>query len=134
MSAFYRVLRKLERRTSVLGQMSASETESTYSKDIGDHRLAFVRTACHKAIENKSSNVHLELSDECRDSEGLPIRTPQDRSDVDSAIHIFPYTGSRVPNIAYRMCDDYNAVDTFDRILCCTNDWRNKEDRTSVGI
>jgi len=132
MSAFYRVLRKLERITSVLGRMSASETASTYPKDIGDHRIAFVCTGCHKAVENKSSDVHLEISDGSR--EGLPIRTPQDRSDVDSAIHMFPYTGSKVPDMAYRICDDYNAVDTFGRILCCMNDWRNKEDCTSVDI
>ena len=53
---------------------------------------------------------------------------------MDSAIRMLSYTGSKVPYRAFDMCDDYNAVDTFDRILCYMNDRRNKEDRTSVGI
>lgn len=57
MSAFHRVLRKLERIPSVLGRISASETGCTYPKGIGDHRLAFVRMGCYKAIVDKSSNV-----------------------------------------------------------------------------
>ena len=65
---------------------------------------------------------------------GLPSRTPQDIRDVDSAIHMAPCTVGMVPSMAYRMCDDYNAVDTLADISDCMNDRRNKEGHTGVGI
>src|SRR5258707_15462049 len=57
-SAVHRVLRTLRKRRSVVGKMSESGTQSTYSKDIHDHKLAFACTGCHKASENKSTTVH----------------------------------------------------------------------------
>ena len=129
-----RAHRILERVISVPGQMLASETKSTYLKDIGDHRLAFVCMEYRKASEGIPRNVHSELRDTRRILSGLPSHTPLDRTGGDTAIHMVPYTGDKAPNMACRMCGDYNAVHTPAGISGCMNDRTNKEGRTDVGI
>jgi hypothetical protein len=52
----------------------------------------------------------------------------------DRAIYMVPHTEDKVPSMAYRMCDEYNVVDTLVDISGCKNDRRNKEGHTSVDI
>jgi hypothetical protein len=64
----------------------------------------------------------------------LPSRTPPDTSGENKATHMVPHTEGKVPNMAYRMYDDYSVVDTPVDISGCMSDRRNKEGRTSAGI
>ena len=90
---------------------------------------------CYKAIENKSTDGHLQLSKESRNFiSGLPSRIPPDMSGGDRSIHMAPYTEDKVPSTAYRMCDDYNVVDMLVDISGCMSDRRSKEGHTSVDI
>jgi len=115
--------------------MLTSGIESTYPKGIRDHRLAFVCTECHKAGENRSTNIQSEPSEVSRKFlSDLPSHTPPDMSGGDRAIHMVPYTEDKVPSMAYRMCDDYNVVDMLVDISGCMSDRRNKEGHTSVDI
>jgi len=115
--------------------MLTSGIESTYPKGIRDHRLAFVCTECHKAGENRSTNVHSKLSGVSgKFLSGLPSHTPPDMSGGDRAIYMVPHTEDKVPSMAYRMCDEYNVVDMLVDISGCMSDRRNKEGHTGVDI
>jgi hypothetical protein len=115
--------------------MLASGTESTYPKDIRDHRLTFVYMGYYKAIENKSTGGHLQLSKESRNFlSGLPSRIPPDMSGGDRSIHMAPYTEDKVPSMAYRIRDGYSTVDRLVDISDCMNGRRNREGHTGVDI
>ena len=107
----------------------------THPKDIHDHRLAFSRTGCHKASENKSTIVHSELiGPSTKVISDLPNRKPRGIRGEDSAIHMAPYMGGRAPSMACRICGDYSVVGMLAGISGCTNDPKNKEVRRGVGI
>ena len=115
--------------------MFTSGRDSTYPKDIRDHRAAFVCTECHKAGENRSTNVQSELSGVSGKSlSGLPSHTPPGMSGGDRAIYMAPYTEDKVPSMAYRIRDGYSTVDRLVDISDCMNDRRNREGHTSVDI